>query len=170
MAGRKSATLSVGEAARRLGISPDTVRNYCERGLLQFARTSGNHRRILVRSIEGLERQKNPSEPTPSQEKPRAQQPKVDEDIEIYYEGNNAYPNGLEPGFVCTMSFLACAHNGGGISSMAQFLLHEFGGGTFRIARVRDGFVLNERVIELPGTTKDLAVIASREIGAGPDW
>lgn len=169
MAGCKSRTLSVGETARRLGISPDTVRNYCERGLLQFARTSGNHRRILVRSVEAFEQQRRPTEPTPSREKPRPPQPKLDEDIEFYYEGNDAYPNNLEPGFVCTLSFLAYAHNGGGISSMAQFLLREFGGGTYRIAKVREGFVVNERTIELPGPTKDLEITMAREVGAGPD-
>ena len=57
----KSQTLSVGETAKRLDVSPDSVRNYCERGSLRFLRLRGSHRRVLLRSIEAFEAQRRPN-------------------------------------------------------------------------------------------------------------
>src|SRR5713226_1327542 len=97
----KSATLSVGETAKRLDVSPDTVRNYCEQGLLQCIRVRGNHRRILIRSIDAFEARRKPYELTPPLTKPQQQRHKVEEDYEIYYVGNDAHPNKIEPGLIC---------------------------------------------------------------------
>ncbi len=166
----KSPSLSVGEAARRLGVSPDTIRDYCERGLLQFVRTQGNHRRILLRSVVAFEKQRAPAEPVAVVQKPPPPPPKVDEDFEIYYLGNHDYPNNLDVGFVCNFSYLESAPSDTPRSSIAQFLAHEFGGGVFRIVRVREGFEVNERTIEITGETDDLAVIAARETSRGPRW
>jgi hypothetical protein len=124
----------------------------------------------VLQSVIALEKQRRPTEPEPVVEKACRQPAKVDEDTEIYYMGNRRYPNDLEAGYVCNLSFFQYSHDPAALSSVAQFLLHEFGGGTFRIARVRNGFVVNERIIDLPGPTKDLELTANREVARGPDW
>ena len=43
--------VSVGEASEMLGVSPQTVRNWIDGGVLDASRTFGNHRRVCVRSI-----------------------------------------------------------------------------------------------------------------------
>ncbi len=43
--------VSVGEASVMLGVSPQTVRNWIELGVLKASRTFGMHRRVCVRSI-----------------------------------------------------------------------------------------------------------------------
>jgi hypothetical protein len=100
-------------------------------------------------------------------EKTSRQPSKVDEDVEIYYLGNRQYPNNLETGYVCNFSMFEYSHDPAALSSVAQCLLHEFGGGTFKIARVRDGFVVNERIIDLPGPTKQFDIDVNREVGRG---
>ncbi len=102
----KSQTLSVGETAKRLDVSPDSVRNYCERGWLQFVRLRGSHRRVLLRSIEAFEAQRRPNKPDASRlPEPPPQKRQVDEDFEIYYLGNDLYPNELNRGYICNLSF-----------------------------------------------------------------
>ena len=44
--------LSVGEAAKRLGVSVDVIRSLVERGDLRAIRTGGGHRRILYDDVE----------------------------------------------------------------------------------------------------------------------
>ena len=70
MSKTRNPTLSVGETARRLRVSPNTVRNYCDRGWLHCIRGRGIHRRISLRSIESFEAQRRPDQPTPQAEKP----------------------------------------------------------------------------------------------------
>ena len=48
--------LSVQQAARRLGVSPVTVRRWTATGLLPCTRTAGGHRRIDARDIDDLAR------------------------------------------------------------------------------------------------------------------
>ena len=168
MAKPKSRTLSVGETAKRLGVSPDTVRNYCEQGLLQCSRTRGNHRRILIRSIEALETERGGVKPKPLPSEPRPQRREMDEDFEIYYEGNGAYPNELDRGFICNSSFFDWIWQGSGFSSILINVAKEFGGGTFKLLRVRDGEVISMREVELPGPTNDFGVIAIREMLMDP--
>jgi len=161
----RAQTLSVGRTAKRLDISPDSVRNYCERGWLQFIRARGNHRRILLRSIESFEAQRNPKKPE-SVETPRPlqQKPRMEDEFEIYYLGNAGYPNGMEQGYICNFSFFGALLPGGlNPSTMLAYVGRMFGGGTFKILRVRDGEVISERIFALPGPTKnDVAVM--REI------
>jgi hypothetical protein len=83
-ANTKSQTLSVGETAKRLDVSPDSVRNYCERGWLQFVRARSNHRRVLLRSIEVFEAQRRPDKPDPfCLPEPPPPKCQVDEDFEL---------------------------------------------------------------------------------------
>jgi hypothetical protein len=161
----RSQTLSVGETAKRLDISTDSVRNYCERGWLQCIRARGNHRRILVRSIESFEAQRNPKRPeraeTP-QGLPQAR--RIEDEFEIYYLGNANYPNGVDPGYICNFSFFEAMLPGGlNTSTMLADVGRMFGGGTFKIVRVRDGEVISERVFSLPGPTKN-DVVMMREV------
>jgi excisionase family DNA binding protein len=51
-----SAFLSVQHAARRLGVSPVTIRRWTATGFLPCTRTAGGHRRIATDDIEELER------------------------------------------------------------------------------------------------------------------
>ncbi len=48
--------LSVNQAARRLGVSPVTVRRWTATGLLRCTRTAGGHRRIDERDLDDLAR------------------------------------------------------------------------------------------------------------------
>ncbi len=103
----KSQTLSVGETAKRLDVSPDSVRNYCERGSLRFLRLRG-------------------------------------------------YPNELNRGYICNLSFFKDLLPGGfNPSTILGDVGRIFGGGTFKILRIRDGEVISERIISVPGPTKD---------------
>ena len=51
-----SAFLNVQRAARRLGVSPVTIRRWTATGFLPCTRTAGGHRRIAVDDIEELAR------------------------------------------------------------------------------------------------------------------
>lgn len=161
----KRTTLSVGEAARRLDVSPDTVRNYCEREWLHCIRSLGNHRRITLRSIESFEAQRRADEPNPrsTNSSPRAL-PVVDEELEIYYLGNETYPNSIEAGYVCNASFFGRIWKGVTPSSILMYVAGQFGGGVFRIVRVLDGQAVSERTIQVPGPTKEQEVLITREI------
>jgi excisionase family DNA binding protein len=57
--------LTVGEAARYLGVSEATVRKWTDDGLIPVFRTPGKHRRYLLESLnrfrESLEEPKQPS-------------------------------------------------------------------------------------------------------------
>lgn len=46
--------LSIGEAARRLGVSVSTLRRWDERGLITSTRTLGGQRRFLAEDVERL--------------------------------------------------------------------------------------------------------------------
>jgi len=52
--------ISVGEAARRLGLSDETVRRRCDDGVLRAIWTNppnGGHRRVSAASVEALRQQ-----------------------------------------------------------------------------------------------------------------
>lgn len=154
-------TLSVGVTAKRLDISPDSVRNYCERGWLQFTRGRGNHRRILLRSIESFEAQRSPQK-LESIEAPRPLPPKpgTEDEFEVYYLGNTDYPSGMDQGYICNFGFFEALLPGGfNPSTILTNVGRMFGGGTFRVLRVRDGEVISERIFTLPGPTKNEVVI-----------
>ena len=46
--------LSVTEAARAAGVSPDTVRRWCDAGRLTSLRTAGGHRRISTEALSSM--------------------------------------------------------------------------------------------------------------------
>ncbi len=145
-------------------MSPDTVRNYCERGWLHCIRVRGKHRRISLRSIESFEAQRRPDQPKPQAEKPSSRVCHVvDEDFEIYYLGNEAHPNGIEPGYICNASHFGQMWKDMTPCTILVYVGQQFGGGKFRIVRVRDGEVVSERTVYLPGPTKD-EVLISREV------
>lgn len=152
----KRTTLSVGEAARRLDVSPDTIRNYCERDWLQCIRSRGHHRRISLQSIQSFEAQRRVDQPNQPGEKPfRKVAPVRDEEFELYYLGNEAHPNAIEAGYICNASFLRRIWIGMTPASIQSYVASQFGGGAYRIVRVLDGEVVYERVIYLPGPTKE---------------
>jgi len=160
----KRTTLSVGEAARRLDVSPDTVRNYCKRDWVHCVRSRGGHRRITLRSIESFEEQRRPNQPNPQLTTTVSKVlPVVEEEFEIYYLGNDACPNDIEPGYICNASFFRITWKGLTPSSILMYAAREFGGGAFRIVRVLDGDIVSERTIHVPGPTKDEVPI-TREI------
>ena len=163
MKSSKSATLSVGETAKRLGVSADTVRHYCEQGLLRCARTRGNHRRIPICSIQAFENHRNPDQADTLPEKlpTRAQEP--EDEFEIYYVRNDRYPNDLEPGYICNVSHIRRLGHWNGPSCILPFVAEIFGGGTFVIRRVRDGAVVQQREITVPGPTEEDEVVVSRD-------
>ena len=43
--------VSVQEAARMIGVSKDTIRNYADKGVLPVNRTEGGHRRFKAQDI-----------------------------------------------------------------------------------------------------------------------
>lgn len=47
-------TVSAGEAARRLGVSPVTIQRWVDSGMLHAERTAGGHRRIYVTELRRL--------------------------------------------------------------------------------------------------------------------
>jgi helix-turn-helix protein len=106
-----SRTLSVGETAKRLDVSPDSVRNYCERGWLQCTCGRGNHHRVLLRSIESFEAQRHPKKPIQDPE-PAKQRHHVDDEFEIYYLGNEGHPNDMELRYICNLSFFGAISGG----------------------------------------------------------
>ena len=164
MSRAKRSTLSVGETARRLDVSPDTVRNYCERGWLHCIRVRGNHRRISLQSIESFEAQRRSDQPKPQAERPSSRVLRVvEEDFELYYLGNETHPNGIEPGYICNASCFGQMWKGVTPSTILMYVGREFGGGVFRIVRIRDGEVVSERTVYLPGPTKNDVPI-SREL------
>lgn len=152
----KSGTLSVGETAKRLDVSPDTVRNYCQRGWLQFTRGRGNHRRVLLRSIESFEAQRNPKKSdSVAAPEPFQQERQIDDEFEIYFFGNEHHPNQIEHGYICNLSFFKDLLPGGvNPSTILGDVGRVFGGGTFKIVRLRDGEMISERIFSLPGPTK----------------
>ena len=164
MSETKRAALSVGEAARRLSVSPDTIRNYCQRGWLHCIRSRGKHRRISLRSIESFESQRNPEQTKPQSTRFQVTATRaLDEEFEIYYLGNGAYPNSIELGYICNASHFGSSWKDVTPSSIFRRVAQQFGGGTFRVVRVLDGEVVTERTIQVPGPTEDEVVI-SREI------
>jgi hypothetical protein len=86
----------------------------------------------------------------------------VEEEFEIYYLGNQNHPNEMEAGYICNASYFGQTWKGVTPSSILWYVGQQFGGGTFQIVRVRDGEVVSERTIYLPGPTK-LDVIMHRE-------
>jgi excisionase family DNA binding protein len=162
----KSRTLSVGESAKRLDVSPDTIRNYCERGWLKFMRLRGHHRRILLESIESFEAQRRPAARDSGVQittAPRQSRP-IDEDFEIYYLGNENFPNEYQPGYICNLSFFVNMITSDVQRSLIlNYVGIQFGGGNFRLVRVRDAEVVSERYVSLPGSTKG-EVLMMREM------
>jgi excisionase family DNA binding protein len=136
-------TLSVGETAKRLDVSADTVRNYTEQGLLRCVRTRGNHRRIPISSIRVFENHRKPdqTDALPEELPTRAREP--EDEFEIYYVRNDRYPNHLEPGYICNVSHIRLLGYWDGPSSTVPFLAQIFGGGVFVVRRVRDGVVVH---------------------------
>jgi excisionase family DNA binding protein len=162
----KARTLSVGESAKRLDVSPDTIRNYCERGWLQFVRMRGHHRRILLDSIESFESQRRPTtkDSVVQITAPPKQSPPIDEDFEIYYLGNDSFPNDFEPGYICNLSFFVRSITSNvQISSILAYVGIQFGGGNFRLVRIRGAEIVSERFVSLPGSTKQ-DVLVIREV------
>ncbi len=82
--------------------------------------------------------------------------------------GRIAYPNELDRGYICNSSFFGWIEQGSGFSSILMNVAKEFGGGTSKLLRVRDGEVISSRVVDLPGPTNDLGVIAPREMLMDP--
>jgi hypothetical protein len=57
-------------------------------------------------SIEAFEAQRRPNKPDPSRlPEPPPQKRHVDENCEIYFLGNDLYPNELDRGYICNLSF-----------------------------------------------------------------
>ena len=50
----KAKTIGIGEAAKLLGVSPDTIRRWDRAGTIRTQRDSGNRRRIPVAEVERL--------------------------------------------------------------------------------------------------------------------
>ena len=57
-------TISAGEAARRLGVSPITIQRWVDKGVLNAERTPGGHRRIYVTELRRLMAANRPERPT----------------------------------------------------------------------------------------------------------
>ena len=58
-----AASLPIGEAARRVGYSVDTLRRWADEGKIPFFRTPGNQRRFRTEDIDAL---LAPSTPVPT--------------------------------------------------------------------------------------------------------
>jgi excisionase family DNA binding protein len=54
-------TVSAGEAARRLGVTPITIQRWVDRGILNAERTAGGHRRIYVTELRRLIAESRPA-------------------------------------------------------------------------------------------------------------
>lgn len=46
--------ITVGEAAKRVGVSVQTVRRWCNQGHLTVRRTPGNQRRLVAAEVDAL--------------------------------------------------------------------------------------------------------------------
>jgi MerR family transcriptional regulator, light-induced transcriptional regulator len=57
-------TVSAGEAARRLGVTPITIQRWVDRGILNAERTAGGHRRIHVTELRRLIAESRPAVPS----------------------------------------------------------------------------------------------------------
>lgn len=55
MIAEMEATVSAGEAARLLGVSIDTIRNWDRDGKIETSRTLGNQRRVPLREITRIQ-------------------------------------------------------------------------------------------------------------------
>jgi len=47
-------TMTTGEAAKALGLSPRTIREWCEKGKIAFWRSPSGRRQISVKAIEAI--------------------------------------------------------------------------------------------------------------------
>ena len=54
---RENALLTVSQAARRLGVSPNTIRAWADRGAIPVVRLPSGHRRFEARAVDGLREQ-----------------------------------------------------------------------------------------------------------------
>jgi hypothetical protein len=108
--------------------------------------------------------QRQPNEPNPQIAQSSSEiSSLIDEEIEIYYLGNETHPNTIEPGYICSASHFRMTWKGVTPSSILGYVAREFGGGNFQIVRVLDGTAVSERTIHVPGPTKD-DVLMTREI------
>lgn len=57
-------TLTISSVAEMLNVHSDTVRKWCERGLIPFERTPGGHRRFKRADVEAFKQPQPPVEPT----------------------------------------------------------------------------------------------------------
>ena len=88
----------------------------------------------------------------------------MEEDAEIYYLGNERYPNEIELGYVCNFSFFKdLLPDGFNPSTVLGDVGRLFRGGMFKIMWLRDGEVISERIFSLPGPTNN-EVVVSREM------
>ena len=55
-AGRKKMKLTIGKAAKELGVTIETLRRWEKEGKITAERTRGGHRRFDIQSLRGLER------------------------------------------------------------------------------------------------------------------
>lgn len=46
--------LTIGEVARRSGLSVDTIRRYCSQGKLPYVRTPGGQRRFRAEDVDAM--------------------------------------------------------------------------------------------------------------------
>ena len=115
-----------------------------------------------------LEAQRNPKKPDPVEASTSFQfRPGIHDEFEIYYLGDSDYPNEIDQGYICNFSFFeALIPSGFNASTILANVGKVFGGGAFKIMRLRDGEVIHERTFELPGPTKD-EVVVMREINMG---
>ena len=51
---KKNRQISIGEAAEKLGVNKDTLRNWDENGKLTPVRTAGGHRRYKLSDVEEM--------------------------------------------------------------------------------------------------------------------
>ena len=62
----------VGDAARRLGVSYATLKQWIYKGTLRTVRTAGGHHRISESELERFLSRRGPASPTPHRGKPRS--------------------------------------------------------------------------------------------------
>jgi excisionase family DNA binding protein len=46
--------ITIGEAARMLGVTPQTISRWCSAGQLEYIRTLGGHRRISLNAVRKI--------------------------------------------------------------------------------------------------------------------
>ena len=62
----------------------------------------------------------------------------------------------MDQGYICNFGFFEGLLPGGfNPSTILADVRRMFGGGTFKVLRVRDGEVISERIFALPGPTKN---------------